>query len=398
MSDRLIYLDNNATTATDPAVREAMLPYLSELYGNPSSAYRLGRRVHEAVENARAQVAALIHAEPEQIIFTSCGTESNNTALLSALERDRDRQQIVTTKVEHSAIVKHAERLARKGYEIRWIKVDAQGQIDPADVRKAVTDETAIVSIMQANNETGVLFPVEECAAIAEAAGALFHTDAVQAVGKVPVDVGAAPIHFLSLSGHKLHGPKGVAALYVHPRIAFTSLLVGGAQEGGRRGGTENVASIVALGKAAELARERMPVEGPRVAAMRDTFESALLAGLPGVKINGSQADRLPNTSNLVFEGVEGEALLILLDEAGVCASAGSACTTGALTPSHVLTAMGLSPEQARSSARFSFGRLNPDADALDAATCVVRAVEKLRSMAGDSPVATYLTAAGAVG
>lgn len=393
MSSRILYLDNNATTAIDPEVRDAMWPYLGEFYGNPSSAYSFGRRVHDAIEASRAQVAALINAAPEDIIFTSCGTESNNTAILSALERDRDRQQIVTTKVEHSAIVKHAEKLARKGYEIRWIKVDDQGRIDPDEVRKAVSDETAILSIMKANNETGVLFPVEELAAIAEKEGALFHTDAVQAVGKLPIDVKAAPIHLLSLSGHKLHCPKGIAALYVHPRIKFQGMLIGGGQEEGRRGGTENVASIIALGKAAELANQHLQQASHRMAAMRDRFESIITERLTGVKINGGEAERLPNTTNMIFDGIDGEGLLILLDQEGVCASAGSACTTGSLTPSHVLTAMGLTTEQARSSLRFSFSRLNRDEEAEEAAGIVVRAVEKMRALGDDSPVLSHTAA-----
>jgi len=389
MNDRLLYLDNNATTAIDPEVREAMLPYLGECYGNPSSAYSFGRKIHDVIEEARAQVAELIHAKPECIIFTSCGTESDNTALLSALARDRDRQQIITTKVEHSAIMKHADRLARKGIEIRWIKVDEQGRLDPDEVRKAVSDETALLSVMRANNETGVLFPIEELAGIADEVGALFHSDAVQAVGKVPVDVTAAPIHLLSLSGHKIHCPKGVGALYVHPRIKFEGMLIGGGQEEGRRGGTENVASIVALGKAAEIARRKMEADEARVAAMRDRFEQLLTEELSGVRINGGEAERLPNTSNIIFEGIDGEGLLILLDEEGICASAGSACTTGALTPSHVLTAMGLTTEQARSSLRFSFSRMNAEQDVEDSVASIVRNVEKMRAMAGDSPVVT---------
>jgi len=390
MNDRLLYLDNNATTAIDPEVRDAMLPYLGEFYGNPSSAYTFGRKIHEVIEQARAQVAELIHAKPECIIFTSCGTESDNTALLSALARDRDRQQIVTTKVEHSAIMKHADRLTRKGIEIRWIKVDDQGRLDPDEVRKAVSDETAVLSVMRANNETGVLFPIEELAGFADEVGALFHTDAVQAVGKIPVDVTAAPIHLLSLSGHKIHCPKGIGALYVHPRIKFEGMLIGGGQEEGRRGGTENVASIVALGKAAEIARRRMEADEARVAAMRDRFEQLLTQRLAGVKINGGKAERLPNTSNIIFDGIDGEGLLILLDEEGICASAGSACTTGALTPSHVLTAMGLSTEQARSSLRFSFSRMNAESDVEDAVESIGRNVEKMRAMAGDSPVFTH--------
>ena len=358
-SQPLLYFDNNATTALDPAVVEAMLPYLTEFYGNPSSAYSFGSRVGRALDTAREQVAALIGCEPREIIFTSCGTEGNNTALASALAADRDRKHVVTTSVEHSATKNYCEQLARRGYEITWLPVDEMGRVDLRDAADAIRDDTAVVSVMWANNETGVLYPIEELAQLARAKGAFLHTDAVQAIGKIPVDVKSAPIHFLSLSGHKLHAPKGVGALYVDRRCRFTPLLIGGSQENGRRAGTQNVASIVALGKAAELAGAALAAERTFVKALRDRFENALLAEIPGAAVNGDPEYRLPNTSNLHLPGVEGEALLVLLDKAGVCASAGSACTTGSLHPSHVLTAMGFSAERARASLRFSFGRFN---------------------------------------
>ena len=387
-NDPLLYFDNNATTALDPAVVETMLPFLTEWYGNPSSVYGFGSRVGRAVETARGQVAGLLGCEPEEIIFTGSGSEGNNTALGSALAADPDRRHVVTSSVEHSATKNYCGRLARRGYEVTWLPVDTAGRIDLDDVKNAVRDDTAIVSVMWANNETGVLFPVEEIAAIALAQGAYFHTDAVQAVGKIPVNLAGSPIHFLSLAGHKLHAPKGVGALYVHRRARFTPFLVGGGQEGGRRGGTENVASIVALGKAAELAGAHLQEELTAVRAMRDRFERAVLAGIAGSEVNGDPVERLPNTSSLHFPGVESEALLILLDKAGLCASAGSACTAGSIHPSHVLTAMGFTTERARASLRFSFGRFNTMAEIDRGLSVLTEAVGRLRRMTPAAAVA----------
>lgn len=381
MSQPILYFDNNATTALDPAVVDAMLPFLTELYGNPSSAYSFGSRVNRAIETAREQVAALLGCEPGEIIFTGCGSEGNNAALNSALQADRDRRHVVTTSVEHSATKNFCERLARRGFEITWLPVDSAGRLDLDEVKDAIRDDTAVVSVMWANNETGVLYPVEEIAAFARAKGAYFHTDAVQAVGKVPVRLEGSAIHFLSLAGHKLHAPKGVGALYVQRRVRYTPFLVGGGQEGGRRGGTENVAGIVALGKAAELAGAHMEEENTAVRALRDRFEQAILSEVPGVEINGDPTDRLPNTSNLYFPGVEGEALLVLLDKAGMCASAGSACTSGSIHPSHVLTAMGFSAERARSSLRFSFSRFNTPGDLDRGIPILLGALDRLRTL-----------------
>ena len=380
-SDPILYFDNNATTALDPAVVEAMLPFLTEWYGNPSSAYGFGSRVGRALDTARGQVAELLGCTPEEIIFTGSGSEGNNTALGSALAADPDRRHVVTSAVEHSATKNYCERLARRGYEVTWLPVDPAGRVDLNEVKNAITDETAIVSVMWANNETGVLFPVEEIAALARAKGAYFHTDAVQAVGKIPVVLAESPVHFLSMAGHKLHAPKGVGALYVHRRVRFTPFLVGGGQEGGRRGGTENVASIVALGKAAELAGAHLQEEATVVRALRDRFEGALLAAVPGAQINGDSVERLPNTSSLYFPGVESEAMLVLLDKQGLCASAGSACTAGSIHPSHVLTAMGFSTERARASLRFSFSRFNTAAEIEQGVSIVTGAVERLRRM-----------------
>lgn len=377
----MIYFDNNATTSVDPAVLEAMLPFLKEQYGNPSSAYSFGKRVARAVEHAREQVAALLGCEPSEILFTSCGTESDNTALQSALLVDQDRKHIITSKVEHSAIIKHAEALARRGYEVTWLDVDAKGFIDLAQLEAAIRPDTAVVSLMWANNETGVLFPIEEAAEICRKQQTIFHTDAVQAVGKIPIDLKTTSIQFLSLSGHKLHAPKGVGALYVNRRARFSPFLIGGGQESKRRGGTENTASIVALGKAAEIATELIQEENRLVRGLRDTFEREAVQRIPGITINGDLERRLPNTTSLSVEGIDSEALLMILDQQGVCCSAGSACTTGALEPSHVLRAMGLSNEQARASLRFSFGHLNTMREVSSGLEILSRAVKKLREM-----------------
>jgi len=375
----MIYLDNNATTAIDPQVLDAMLPYLREQYGNPSSAYSFGKKVARAIDQAREQVASLVHCDPAEIVFTSCGTESDNSAIQSALLIDRDRKHIVTSKVEHSAILKQAETLARRGYEISWLDVDEHGLLDLSALEQAIRPDTAIVSLMWANNETGVLFPIEEIAGICQRKQTIFHTDAVQAVGKVPIDLGSGAIQFLSLSGHKLHAPKGVGVLYVNRRARFNPFLIGGSQEEKRRGGTHNTASIVGLGKAAELAAEHLAEENTRVRNLRDRFEQEVMARISGIQINGDPDRRLPNTANLAIEGADSEALLMLLDHKGVCCSAGSACTAGALEPSHVLRAMGFSNERARASLRFSFGRFNTEQEVSSAIGILEIAVEKVR-------------------
>lgn len=380
-----IYLDNNATTRVDPAVFDAMVPWLREGYGNPSSVYDLGRRAASAIDEARSRVAALAGCRESEIIFTSCGTESINTAFTSALAVDPDKLHIVTSAVEHSATVKLCEYLARRGYEITWLPVDHLGHIDPAQLEAAIRPDTALVSLLWANNETGVLFPVETIAEIAARKKVLLHIDAVQAFGKLPLRLEESGIHFLSMSGHKLHAPKGIGALYASRRARFTPVLRG-SQEDTRRGGTQNVASIAAFGKAAELAAAHLG--DSTVREFRDRFERALLDTIPGCTVNGDPAARLPNTTNLSFEGVESEGALLLLDQRGVCCSAGSACSSGSVHPSHVLKAMGLSNEQARASLRFSFGRFNTAAE-VDAACEIVPAViAKLRDMApAGSPV-----------
>lgn len=381
MSD-FIYLDNNATTRVDPAVVEEMMPFLTENYGNPSSGYRFGKQVAKALDLARERVAALLGCEPGEIVFTSCGTESSNAAIHSALLMDRDRQHIITTRVEHSATLKTCELLAKRGYEITWLGVDAQGQVDVRELEKSIRPDTALVSVMWANNETGVLFPTEEIADIVRSKGALFHTDAVQAVGKIPIALADAKINFLSLSGHKLHCPKGVGVLYTNKRTKFAPFLTGGGQESGKRAGTENVASIVGLGKACEVAGQFIEHENTEVRSWRDQFEEGILERVQGAQVNGDRMHRLPNTSNLAFDGIDSEAVLMLLDDAGLCCSSGSACTTGSVHASHVLKAMGFSDDRARSSLRFSFGRFNSAAEVPRAIEAVERVVGKLRRIA----------------
>lgn len=383
-----IYLDNNATTRVDPAVVESMWPWLASNYGNPSSVYRIGREAHDAIELAREQVAGLVDCEPEEIVFTSCGSESINSAILSALAVDPDRTHVITSSVEHSATMKLCEHLARRGHEITWLGVDADGHVDVAALADSIREETALVSLLWANNETGVIFPIDEIAAVCAEKKVHLHVDAVQAVGKVPIRLKDAGIHYLSLSGHKLHCPKGVGALFTHRKARFTPW-IRGSQENTRRGGTQNVASIVALGKAAELANIHMEAEKSGVRAMRDRFEQAMLERVPGTTVNGDRKHRLPNTTNLSFDGIESEAALILLDERGICCSAGSACSSGSVNPSHVLKAMGRTNEQARGSLRFSFGRFNTDAEVDTAIREVESVILKLRSMmpANDSPV-----------
>jgi cysteine desulfurase len=377
----MIYFDNNATTQIDAEVLQLMLPYLQDQYGNPSSAYSFGKRAAKAINTAREQIAALLRCEPSEIIFTSCGTESDNSAIQSALLLDPDRKHLVTSKVEHSAVIKHAEALARRGYEVTWLDVDSDGLIDLDDLERVIREDTAIVSLMWANNETGTVFPIAEAAEICRSKGTMFHTDAVQAVGKIDIDLRQIPINFLSLSGHKLHAPKGIAALYVNRKTRFNPYLLGGGQENKRRGGTENTASIVALGKAAELASSALVEENSRVKALRDRFEQGLLDKISSVQVNGHRAQRLPNTSNLAIEGIDSEGMLMLLDQRGICCSAGSACTAGSLEPSHVLKAMGYSNDRARGSLRFSFSRFNSEAEVAQALQIIPSAVEKLRSM-----------------
>jgi cysteine desulfurase len=358
-----IYLDNNATTKVDEVVFEEMRPYLCELYGNPSSMHFFGGQVQKKVDEARKRVAALLGADPSEIIFTACGTESDNTAIRSALEVFPDKRHVITTRVEHPAILSLCRSLTKKGYRVTELGVDGAGRLDLEELKRAIDDETAIVSVMWANNETGVVFPIEEIGAIVKERGALFHTDAVQAVGKIPLNMAVSTVDMLSLSGHKLHAPKGIGILYLRKGVPFRPFLVGGHQERGRRAGTENTAAIIALGKACQVAGEWLEDENTRVLAMRDRLEQELLTIIPYARINGGGAERLPNTVSIAFEFVEGEAILLLLSEKGICASSGSACTSGSLEPSHVLRAMGVPFTCAHGSIRFSLSRFTTDAE-----------------------------------
>ncbi len=364
ISENVVYMDNNATTRVAPEVLEAMMPYLQDYYGNPSSMHRFGGQVEAAITEARTKVANLLGAEPEEIVFTSCGTESDSTAILSALQSFPDKRHIVTTRVEHPAIKNLCERLdTLTGHKHRLTRlmVAADGTLDLQKYEDALADDTAIVSVMWANNETGVIFPIAEMARMARERGILFHTDAVQAVGKIPINLKEMDVDFLSLSGHKLHGPKGVGVLYVRRGTPFVPFLVGGHQEKGRRGGTENVASIVGLGRACELAATHMAEENSRVKALRDRLEQGLLSSISHSMLNGHKSDRLPNTANISFEYVEGEAILLHMDQYNICASSGSACTSGSLEPSHVLRAMGVPFTAAHGSIRYSLSIYNTE-------------------------------------
>ncbi len=383
-SDQLTYLDNNATTAIDPAVLEAMQPFLEKYFANPSSGYRCAAQVRDAIEQAREQVAALLGCEPGEIVFTSGGTESNNSAIHSAFETKPNSRHVITTAVEHSAVRSPAQQLEARGYDVTFLGVDSSGRLSLEELADAIRGDTALVSIMWANNETGVVFPMEAIAEITEQKGVPLHSDAVQAAGKIPINLRQLPMQFLSISGHKLHAPKGVGALYVNRRARFRPFMLGGSHESNRRAGTENAASIVALGKAAEMARAKLAEEETRVRALRDRFEKGLLENVSDARVNGTEAPRLPNTSSVMFDGIESEAALLMLDQENLCCSAGSACRTGSLKPSHVLSAMGLVNEEARGSLRFSFGRFNTEADLERALEVVPRVIGKLRAL---SPV-----------
>lgn len=365
-AEKIIYMDNNATGRVAPEVVDAMMPFLTECYGNPSSMHTFGGQVGGAVENARTQVAELVGADATEITFTSCGTESDSTAILSALQAFPEKRHIITTRVEHPAIknlCENMDRLTGHKHRVTRLPVESDGTLDLARYEEALAEDTAIVSVMWANNETGVIFPVEKMAAMAKERGILFHTDAVQAVGKIPINLRELDIDFLSMSGHKLHAPKGVGALYVKRGTPFVPFLAGGHQEEGRRGGTENVASIIGFGKACELAGMMMEEENTRVRALRDRLEEGLLASVPKSMLNGHKTDRLPNTTNISFEFVEGEAILLHMNLYNICASSGSACTSGSLEPSHVLRAMGVPFTAAHGSIRFSLSIYNTDAE-----------------------------------
>ncbi|MBN1363123.1 MAG: cysteine desulfurase NifS [Sedimentisphaerales bacterium] len=356
-----VYFDNNATTKVAPEVFEAMEPYFCHLYGNPSSMHTFGGRVGVKVRDARESVADLLGCDPSEVIFTSCGTESDSAAILGTLVAIPNKRKVITTRVEHPAVLAACRDLENRGYQVVELGVDKLGRLDLDELESELDDDTALVTIMWANNETGVIFPIEQIAEMVTSRGIVFHTDAVQIVGKMPLNLSQSRINLLSLSGHKLHAPKGVGVLYVKKGTRITPLLLGGHQEGGRRAGTENVPGIVGLGKACELAGLNMKDENTRVKALRDKLEAAILARCPDSRVNGDTAHRLPNTTNISFEYIEGEAILLMLDRFGICASSGSACTSGSLEPSHVLRAMGVPFTAAHGSIRFSLSRYNTE-------------------------------------
>ncbi len=376
----MIYLDHNATTPVAPEVLETMLPYFTSEWGNPSSSYRFGSKLKSVIETAREQVADLIGAQPREIVFTSCATESNNTAIHAGLKANPEKRHIVTSAVEHSSVLNHCMALEKDGYRVTYLPVDQDGLLKPADLENAITGETAVVSLMWANNETGVLFPVNEIAELCRTKGVLFHCDAVQAVGKVPIDVRKVQPDYLSLTGHKLHAPKGIGALYVRRKAPFKPYLVGGHQERGLRGGTENVALIAGLGKAAELASRNISKFDAIVRPLRDALENGILQTVPETELNGHKTERLANTTNITFRGIESEALLLLLDQEGICASSGSACLADSDEPSHVVAAMKPESSAARQMIRFSLDPANTAAEIESALQAIRQSVTTLRS------------------
>ncbi len=379
---KIVYTDNNATTKVADEVIEEMLPYFGELYGNPSSMHTFGDQVGKKVKEARQRVADFINADPDEIVFTSCGTESDNAAINAALLAFPEKKHIITSNVEHPAINNLYQHLKKtKGYEVTFIPVDKKGLLDLDLLYKSMSDNTAIVSLMWANNETGVLFPIEEIAKKVNEKGILFHTDAVQAMGKIPIDVKKTNVDMLSFSGHKIHAPKGIGVLYVKKGFKFSPFLIGGHQEKGRRGGTENTVSIIGFGKACELAGKNLPIMNTRVRELRDYLQTQLLEKIPGSSVNGDLEQRLPNTLYIGFDAVEGESILLMLDREGICASSGSACTSGSLDPSHVLMAMKVPFKSAHGSIRFSLSHYNTKEEMDIIITTLVPVIQKLRDM-----------------
>lgn len=358
---KTVYFDNNATTKVAEEVLEEIKPLFCDLYGNPSSMHTFGGQIGRRIRQAREQVAGLLGCDPSEIVFTGCGTESDNTAIKGTLAAVPNKRTVITTRVEHPAVLAVCRDLENHGYTVIELSVDRQGQLDMAELEDRLDDDTALVTIMYANNETGTVFPVEDIAELVTSKGAMFHTDAVQAVGKIPLNLSKSNIDLLSLSGHKLHSPKGVGVLYIRKGTRLSPFMLGGHQEGGRRAGTENVPGIIGLGKACELAAENLEAENSKVKSLRDKLEKAILQKCPDCRLNGDTDNRLPNTSNISFEYIEGEAILLMLDKYGICASSGSACTSGSLEPSHVLRAMGVPFTAAHGSIRFSLSRYNTE-------------------------------------
>jgi cysteine desulfurase len=379
---RVIYLDHAATTPTDPEVVQAMLPYFTDRFGSASTLYSIGKDSKAAVEEAREKIAALINARPEEIYFTSGGTESDNWAITGAAFANQSKgNHIITSKIEHHAVLETCHFLEKHGFEVTYLPVDANGLIDPEDVKRAITDKTILISIMHANNEIGTIEPVEEIGKIAHERKVIFHTDTVQTVGSIPVDVNAIGCDALSISAHKLYGPKGVGAMYLRKGTKIQRFMHGGGQEMNRRAGTHNVTGIVGLGKAAEIAKETMDETIPRLIGLRDKLIDGIFAKIPDVRLNGHKTLRLPNNVNVSFEGIEGESIILLLDMHGICASSGSACTSGSLDPSHVLMSLGLRHEQAHGSLRLTLGRENTDWDVKNVLEALPVIVERLRMM-----------------
>lgn len=385
---RKVYLDNAATTALSPKVLEKMMPYLTDIYGNASSPHSFGQTARIGVEHAREQVARAINADPSEIVFTGCGTESDNTVLFGVAERYAKKgDHIITTNVEHHAILHSCAALEKKGIRVTYLPVDKDGLVTPEQVRDAITDKTILVSVMFANNEVGTIMPIPEIAAVCHEKGVLFHTDAVQAAGHIPIDVKAMGIDMLSISGHKFHGPKGVGVLYERKGIRLPSYIIGGEQEKGRRAGTENVAGIVGLGEALELAVTNMGETSARMTRMRDRLIEGIESTIPEVKLNGHRTKRLPNNVNFSIKYIEGESILLMLDMAGIAASSGSACTSGSLDPSHVLLALGLTHEVAHGSVRMTLGDDTTDEDIDYVLETLPKVAHRLRAMSPISPI-----------
>lgn len=376
----MIYLDCNATTPILPEVLEAMMPYMTTHWGNPSSSYKFGSNLKSVIETARAQVAELIRAQPHEVTFTSCATESNNAAIRAALKANPDKRHIVTSAVEHSSVLNLCMALEKEGCRVTYLPVDREGSLKLADLESAIVDQTAVVSLMWANNETGVLFPVKEIAGICRARGVLYHCDAVQAAGKLEIDVGKVPVDYLPLTGHKFHAPKGIGILYVRRKTPFSPYLYGGHQERNLRGGTENVALIVGMGKAAELAKKHLPNYDKKVRPLRDALEEGILSSIPNTELNGHKTLRLANTTNIIFYGIESEALLILLDQEDICASSGSACLADSDEPSHVVNAMKPESAASRQMIRFSLEETLGTAEIRRTLATIQRATEALRN------------------
>jgi len=378
---KTIYFDNNATTKVAEEVLEEMKPFFCELYGNPSSMHTFGGQISRKIRNARERVANLLDCDPTEIIFTSCGTESDNAAIKGTLAAQPDKRKVITTRVEHPAVLTVCRDLENHGYNVVELPVDKKGLLDLAELEEQIDDDTALVTIMYANNETGVIFPIEKIAELVKSKDSIFHTDAVQAIGKIPLNLSKSNIDLLSLSGHKLHAPKGVAVLYVRKGTRLQPFMLGGHQEAGKRAGTENVAGIIGLGKACELAAKNIKQENEKVKYLRDKLENEILKKCPDSILNGNKENRLPNTTNISFEYIEGEAILLMLDKYGICASSGSACTSGSLEPSHVLRAMGVPFTAAHGSIRFSLSRYNTEDEIDYTIEKMPQIVKKLRKL-----------------